>query len=535
MAASVPDIPLSSLARLLPATFRRAPWLAALGLLLYLGLTLLAGHYWVDRQVTAFLLQGRFYADMETELVAGSLVAKLGPIRSITMTVAQQPAVIQILDRQSRATGDVAAATLPADRRQLQPLLDFIADAGVLTGVALVDAKGRVLEDAIWSDLVSRLGENIAGQKYFRDAQIFGFSTAVIADEQNRRGRFLLAMAINDETGRFVGVVIAHMRMPEVKPGLGVDCWFLTDVGNGVVQTQDGQTGRPRLGSGPGRPCWLLNLRSHPQWPWLQQDGGNWFIRSDRDLGLLGLTLHVVDRVDYVDARNHAVLDVVVFSAMLGLTLIVIVGTRFYIGRIRQTKKGLREAVAALQSANEQLTVLATVDALTGAINRYHFIERARYEVARATRYRQPLSVAMIDADHFKNVNDTVGHAGGDAVLRDLVSICKSQLRETDLLGRYGGEEFIVLLPGTPVEAAGTLAERLRRAIEQHMVITPGGWMSYTVSLGVAGFDGVSSTTLEDLMAQADAALYDAKHRGRNRVALHAAGSAVQADPAAGI
>lgn len=533
MPASMPDIPPPAPAALLPTRLRHAPLLAAVGLLLYVALALAAGRFWVERQLGAFLLQGRFYANIEAELAAKSLLAELAPVRGISLAVAQQPAVIDILARHSSVSGAIPDAA--ADRRRLRSILDFFAGAPGMTGIALADAQGRLVAGVSWSDLDPPLGDAVGGQPYFRAANSVGFATATVADDQGHHRRFLLALAINDRQGRFIGAVIARMHMPDVNTGLGISRWFVTDADQAVVLAHGALAGRLPPPAGE-QSRGLPNIKSHPEWPWLQHLGDDdWFIRTERDLGMLGLTLHVLDPVAYADIRNRAILDVAVAATTLGLALTVAFGAHFHIRRIRRAKKGLLEAVAALQAANEQLTVLATTDALTGAMNRHQFIERARYEMARATRYRQPLSLVMIDADHFKSINDTAGHAGGDAVLRDMVSICQYQLRETDLLARYGGEEFLLLLPGTPAAAAGTLAERLRQVIERHSVITPAGWVSYTVSLGVSGFDGAGGMTLEELMAQADAALYEAKRNGRNRVAMYAADPAVQADPAAGI
>ncbi|MEW5773879.1 MAG: transporter substrate-binding domain-containing protein [Thermodesulfobacteriota bacterium] len=164
------------------------------------------------------------------------------------------------------------------------------------------------------------------------------------------------------------------------------------------------------------------------------------------------------------------------------------------------------------------LVRLATLDELTRLPNRRHFLEQARREVERSRRYGSALSLLMVDVDHFKVVNDTHGHAGGDAALRALAETGRRLLRDADLMGRLGGEEFSLLLPETDLTQAVVVAERLRSAVQAMQVPLPGGGAAeVTVSVGVAAL-GPGGENMEELMRRADNALYAAKDRGRNRV-----------------
>jgi two-component system cell cycle response regulator len=164
----------------------------------------------------------------------------------------------------------------------------------------------------------------------------------------------------------------------------------------------------------------------------------------------------------------------------------------------------------------------ALFDGLTQACNKRHFLHRLETEVAYARRHAAPLSLLMLDVDHFKQINDRHGHLAGDYALATLAQIVRSTVRTEDLFARYGGEEFAVLCRGTPVDSALVLAERLRAkvetfAFEQHRERIP-----LTISVGVASwFDQPDSGT--QLVADADAALYKAKDAGRNRVVVRAA------------
>jgi diguanylate cyclase (GGDEF)-like protein len=174
--------------------------------------------------------------------------------------------------------------------------------------------------------------------------------------------------------------------------------------------------------------------------------------------------------------------------------------------------------LTAQKAVEHQLRFLAQRDPLTQAYNRHHFWQLAHTEMARVKRYRRPLAMAMIDADHFKNVNDVYGHDVGDSVLRMIVDTCADTLRKNDVLARYGGEEFIVLLPETAPEGALAVVERLRERIaESPLTLDDGRQVTMTVSVGLASLTNYQEG-FEALLKRADDALYAAKRSGRNCV-----------------
>jgi diguanylate cyclase (GGDEF)-like protein/PAS domain S-box-containing protein len=179
------------------------------------------------------------------------------------------------------------------------------------------------------------------------------------------------------------------------------------------------------------------------------------------------------------------------------------------------------QAAIAIENARlfEQVQRLAVTDPLTNLHNRRYFFEVAHRELERARRYQSPLSLIMIDIDRFKEVNDTHGHLIGDLVLKHIADRLKAQLREIDVLCRYGGEEFVVLLPDTALDAAYQVAERLRQAIVQSPIQAEGNQVKITTSLGVAHMDEACHQ-IDDLIRYADQALYQAKSAGRNQSIL---------------
>jgi two-component system, cell cycle response regulator len=185
--------------------------------------------------------------------------------------------------------------------------------------------------------------------------------------------------------------------------------------------------------------------------------------------------------------------------------------------------KALAEVTAAqLQEANKNLAILAATDPLTGICNRRSFLERSQAEAARAQRSGTPVSVLALDLDHFKLINDRFGHATGDTILKNFAEQAGLQLRSSDLLGRMGGEEFMITLPDTRLDKALLIAERIRRAIEDLQITAGGSLIPFTVSIGLAEFP-LDGEKLEQVFAVADDRLYHAKALGRNRVVSEAA------------
>ena len=169
-------------------------------------------------------------------------------------------------------------------------------------------------------------------------------------------------------------------------------------------------------------------------------------------------------------------------------------------------------ALEALRDSSER-------DALTGLYNRRHVDRRLQSEFNSWTRHRDTFAVLLFDIDHFKRINDTYGHPTGDAVLRNIAATVSPQLRNSDILGRYGGEEFIVILPHCDEAGATVVGEKIRAAIEQAALEVSTGALRVTVSVGgCAATDGL--TGVAALVADADQALYDAKHGGRNQVCI---------------
>ncbi len=169
----------------------------------------------------------------------------------------------------------------------------------------------------------------------------------------------------------------------------------------------------------------------------------------------------------------------------------------------------------------EDLNAMANTDTLTGLANRRDVLQHAQQELERAQRTKRPVAFLMFDIDHFKHVNDTYGHAAGDAVLCSIADIARSRMRHIDKVGRIGGEEFLAILPESDEASATGAAERLRSAIAAHPFAVGKSHISVTVSIGVAvAHSDSTALTCEANLAAADSALYAAKDSGRNRIVM---------------
>ena len=246
-------------------------------------------------------------------------------------------------------------------------------------------------------------------------------------------------------------------------------------------------------------------------------------IDFDQGAGGPRLTLRVVTAVPIFEQMGWALAgEQLLPTALAFVALVVALYVGVLLSQVRARNRLLRAREEELHQATERLHELAHTDGLTGVANRRQFDEALEREWARAQRHKAPLCLLLIDLDHFKAVNDRLGHAEGDNVLRSLPAMLQPQLRRPlDLLARFGGEEFVVLLPDTDIKAAARIAEQMREAIEtgfaQRAGIVDEG-ITVTASLGCAGTVPAVNSDSKLLLRKADELLYEAKAAGRNRV-----------------
>lgn len=220
-----------------------------------------------------------------------------------------------------------------------------------------------------------------------------------------------------------------------------------------------------------------------------------------------------------VQQNSELITSIIVnaFSASaigLGLALIT---WRTYSINLAQ-KRLIEEQKEELEKKNVLLKKMARTDMLTGLYNRVRFTEFVEREIARTRRTGEESCLVMLDLDHFKSVNDIFGHPNGDTVLEWIAGVMKSQLRDTDILARFGGEEFTILLPGTSVDGSLKVAEKVRMAIEHCTFPEQMEKLKLTASIGIASLTADTNATFDSVYREVDIALYRAKDKGRNRI-----------------
>ena len=242
--------------------------------------------------------------------------------------------------------------------------------------------------------------------------------------------------------------------------------------------------------------------------------------KTFQQLGMLA-QVKPLDAFLYTEPQPADYRQLVQFVIVLLAALAVI---SFITLRFRRLEKALHAEIdrhaqteQQLMERNQELLQMATTDQLTGLCNRRAILQRAQAEIRRASRYQKNLAVLMLDIDHFKQINDQYGHAVGDKVLIAFATLCLQSIRDTDLAGRYGGEEFFILLPEIDLATAILSADRLRITVSQHpFELSDGSVINVSCSIGIAMFQP-EQDDLDKLLLRADQALYQAKRQGRNR------------------
>lgn len=233
------------------------------------------------------------------------------------------------------------------------------------------------------------------------------------------------------------------------------------------------------------------------------------YVPIERDGGFLGAFELYYNITVQKDSLEGLVSQYTVLLYFLSTTIVIVAVIAFL---------AYRSSVKIREEFENTLLMMAVTDPLTGIYNRRGFEDLLNREYERSRRYQRSAGLLIFDLDHFKRINDTYGHQAGDEVLVEVAGRCAKLLRKSDILGRFGGEEFIVLLPETDGKSAHETAEKLRRGIEAEPFETGAGTIDVTISVGVASFNAKEEGSIEAITKRVDEALYTAKECGRNQV-----------------
>ena len=460
-------------------------------------------------------------------------------------------AVLAGMDEVKRALAPFGAGARPSARPYEERKAEWTQRADLLAlSRQLRTAAADIGVDIVWAmnaggdcvaasnagTPVSFVGTNYADRSYFSSA-LAGKRGHQFAVGRVTRvpGLFFSAPVIVD--GRVLGAVAVKNDLPRIASAINHPHAFVTDEFGVIILAadrslemralpaaavhqlpaeqrlarylrQEFETYGTGARSGPGA---LLRVRGSPH-P---------HIAARADLPRHGIALHILTPVKELASLRGDARVAFALLAFSGITLAALVfGASVYLGRMHEHRRSMEAKNESLARLNAQLEGLATTDALTGLHNRRFMDEFLAIEVERARRKRTPLALILIDIDHFKAVNDDFGHAAGDAVLRATALMMKRLVRGSDVLCRYGGEEFLVAMPEASLEAARARAEALRRAMHELKIAHEGGVLRpITLSLGLAVWPQHGADA-DAVLSAADAALYQAKKSGRNRVGV---------------
>ena len=474
--------------------------------------------------------------------IGAQTASALAHLRNIPTVLANDPDIVRVLSKM----GPYVAQSIrpPLEFRQALEgrselralagrLVRMVEDLGV-DQIWVVNAAGDCIVSGGFSPDASATGINYADREYFTVARRDGIS------QQFAVGRTTLVPGIYHSAavavaGKFIGVVVVKVSTTRLGRQMSGKHSFITDE-NGVVVVSDdadllmkttsgdalrAMTSRQRLAR-YGRED-FANLAIEP----VEVNGFRLLRLADRAAPMLAaasgnpvdtLRVWVFRDASAVTRWRGDFYGLFILLLFGGESLLVAVVVRMHAAqRSREHQSEVTRINAELVKLNEELRVQACFDSLTGCRNRRSFFNEVGNELKRATRFAQPCALAMLDIDHFKEVNDHYGHAAGDALLKHFVAIISGRQRASDLLGRLGGEEFALFMPQTDRRGAREAAERLRAAVEEAVAELPDGELRVTVSIGVDQWRGADDH-VEGLVARADAAMYQAKHDGRNRV-----------------
>jgi len=484
----------------------------------------------------------------ERLLILGSLLSVIAIVCIVTFLLIREHAnaqesatrsattIAQLIDADVLRTVELYDLTLQGliaaaqreDLKNVSPqirhlaLFDRSTTARFKGDILLLDKHGEVIAD---SSRITPLPGNFADRDYFL-AHAFNRDTGMFISrpfkprcdcEDADQWRISFSRRISSDTGEFLGVAVASMKLDYFDQlfnslDIGVDSTLNIINNDGILLAQKPYLQSDSIGkSFANRPNVVRILRD-------RSGNGSFNSISSMDhqqrlytysqVGNLPLTVIVALSSDEVFGawRRTAIL----ISGATGVLCVGLLWLTWLLARELRLR----------QRAEHELAQLAATDALTGVANRRMLDQSLRHEWFRAQRSGKPLSLLMIDADHFKAFNDRHGHQAGDQALRDLARVITANVRRpADLVARYGGEEFSVVLAETDSAGAQQIAEHVRAAVEQ-LPRMEGDDRPMTVSIGISTWTVASEISLEQLLFAADRALYQAKEGGRNRVVM---------------
>lgn len=480
---------------------------------------------WADEQIRVALARADNLLTARQQQAVGDLEVAISHFKGLPKLLAAEPKLIQLLERPGDAARIRAANTYIRDiSRYLQVDLAW-----------LINTRGLTLATNNYDSPESLMGRDLSDRLYFTEA------IAGRTGRQFAMGRItgipglFFPFPVRAASGRIIGVVAVKTDLSKVASHFRTHGIFVADDQGVVILSERKELlfkavpGAPILKADQDTRQKRYQRLDFPVLSLVPADASRYpdiQLLGDQKTPVLhraytipddGLTVHLVEELDQLStwtAQRVALFWITSFAAMAAMWAIC--ATLIFTLRARLHRNSIERANGELLRLNDRLKHQAESDFLTGCMNRRSFDEKLNQEISRSQRQNYPLSVAMFDLDHFKRVNDTYGHATGDAVLQHFAHFVQGNIRLTDSLARLGGEEFAVLMPDTDEAAAVPLIERLRGLVaDAPLPLESGPLLAITVSIGLTTL--CPTDVAKTFIRRADEALYAAKAAGRNR------------------
>jgi diguanylate cyclase (GGDEF)-like protein len=512
----------------LDAWLLRPRRLVLLLLLLAAPLCLLLGHWgavhWTAQRQQSLIADAEQRLGQRIRHVEQELRALLGLRGLLLSHWVREPRLLALLREPAN----------PAVRAAADAYLAELVQLGLSDLAWLIDADGLCLAASNHGQPDSPVGTRYTDRLYYQQARRGELAHQYLIGRRTRTPGLHHALALRGADGQVIGVLASKLQLSRLAEALELEDGFVSDEqGLVIVATRPAWAGRlladapawqladadrqARYGRRDFEPLPLrsVELAERPALSLLEDEDGVPAMVQVLRAPSQGLSVHLLEPLGLLKAlqRERQQLALLLASGGLLASWALAVSAIFLLrGRLHDRQTLAQQA--ALQALNQQLAEQALRDPLTGCANRRALLQRLDEELQRRRRVAHPLSVAMIDIDHFKSVNDRFGHAVGDQALRHVAATLQAGLRGSDLLARVGGEEFVLMLVDTPQPAALALLERLRAGLAAAPL--PSMDEALTASMGLA--EAQADDDCDSLLARADAGLYAAKAGGRNRV-----------------
>jgi diguanylate cyclase (GGDEF)-like protein len=504
-----------------------------------------ASWLWADamctKRVSQMLADEQGVAETNATTLSNNIGLGLAHLRSIPVILAKDPSLVSVL---SQFGSDIGASALPLDSRRDMWLADprFIGiarrlaelthDVGV-NQIWVMNAAGDCFVSGGFPASLTATGANFADRDYFRAAQQGPSGQQFAVGRTTDLPGLYYSSPILDGS-RFLGVVTIKVELTDLAKLVVDPNVFVSDENGVIILAGDkslimrvvpgakvGEMSAEELENRYKRTVFetvgLEPMNFAGQSNLVRWNGERIpYILAVRGRAEDIVTIHVLRGLWAIEDIRHGRFGWFISLSVTGSSLLlVLVGVVIFLRRNFEHGREMAMANADLAELNMKLEEQANTDALTGCANRRQFMAALELERRRSGRYATPFSLALLDLDRFKMINDRDGHAAGDGALRHFVAVAGDNLRMTDLLGRLGGDEFAILMPQTNLDAAAMLGERIHSALKTAPLLLADKEIFFGVSVGVAQWRAEDKEAVEELLARADAAMYKAKIAGR--------------------